>query len=344
MSKNLVLCLDGTGNRFKSVGHTNVLRLYGLLDHEQPSRQRTYYDPGLGTFSVQGAWTPWARWATRAAGLAFGLGLRQNVSEAYTFVLRQYEPGDRIYLFGFSRGAYTARVLASLIRQVGIVRAGAENMVPYIAELFLKQERTKPGDEKSERRYWQTRKDFRQTYVSQRQPGPFDSPLTHFAGLWDTVNAVAFHSAPFTRKLSHIGVVRHAVSIDERRRPYRPHLVDPTSPHEHADLQEVWFAGVHSDVGGGYDDEPRLSDISLYWMLRQAVAHGLLVRSPVPDELPEDRVLGTVHRPAPYWHMLGWRHRIVPEGALVHASVAAKIGADPKYKLRLPDSVQWVRE
>src|SRR3712207_1986787 len=105
MPKKIVICLDGTGNELKAKdANTNVVKLYDLLDLDDPAKQVAYYDPGVGTFSSPGAWSPPARFVSRVAGLAFGRGMRQNLAEAYTYLMGVYEPGDQIYLVGFSRG------------------------------------------------------------------------------------------------------------------------------------------------------------------------------------------------------------------------------------------------
>ena len=111
MPRNIVICLDGTNNQLKAAINTNVVRLFAMLDLDEPSRQVGYYDPGVGTFSSPSAWTPPARTLSRLAGLAFGAGLRQNLGEAYTYLVEHYRPGDLIFVFGFSGGAYTARAL-----------------------------------------------------------------------------------------------------------------------------------------------------------------------------------------------------------------------------------------
>jgi uncharacterized protein (DUF2235 family) len=131
VGKNIVVCLDGTGNQLKAKGNTNVVRLYEMLDLTDPSKQIAYYDPGVGTFSAQGAWTPIGQRISKLFGLAFGSGLRTNLGEAYTYLMQHYEDGDRLFIFGFSRGAYTARALAGLLRAAGLLRPGSENLVPY---------------------------------------------------------------------------------------------------------------------------------------------------------------------------------------------------------------------
>ena len=115
MTKNIVLYLDGTNNQLRAADNTNVVRLFSLLELQDPAKQVGYYDPGVGTFSTPGAWSPPARMLSRYVGLMFGAGLRQNLGEAYSFLVSTYEPGARIYIFGFSRGAYSARALTGLL-------------------------------------------------------------------------------------------------------------------------------------------------------------------------------------------------------------------------------------
>jgi hypothetical protein len=105
MGKNIVVCLDGTGNQLKARGSTNVVRFFELLDLSDPAAQIAYYDPGVGTFSAHGAWTPAARSVSRVLGLAIGNGMRENLGEAYRYLMGTWEPGDRLYIFGFSRNA-----------------------------------------------------------------------------------------------------------------------------------------------------------------------------------------------------------------------------------------------
>src|SRR5262245_1694502 len=140
MAKNIVLCLDGTGNQVSAKGKTNVLLMYGMLDLRDPKKQVAFYDPGVGTFSSSGAWSPPARLVSRLMGLAFGSGMKTNLAEAYTYLMQHYEPGDRIYVFGFSRGAYTARALCGLIRAVGLFKPGAENLVSYAIKSYVKRD------------------------------------------------------------------------------------------------------------------------------------------------------------------------------------------------------------
>lgn len=351
MVKNVVVCLDGTNNKIKSAVNTNVVRMFDLLDLDDPLRQVAYYDPGVGTFSSPAAWTPPARLASRLAGLAFGAGLRQNLGEAYTYLMSAYEPGDQIFVFGFSRGAYTARALTGMMEVFGLFRPGSENLVPYAVEEYTKRiERTRED--------WNVFREYARIHGRDLGRPRRDHAPVHFVGLWDTVKAAGLLwrelKWPYTRQLPHAAVVRHAVSIDERRRPYDQYLVDapkPTHPLlERQDLEEVWFAGVHSDVGGSFADGAPLSDIPLKWMAEHAVANGLLVRQDaydrardVTDAAATDRkATGAIHTNGRVWALLGYRRRELPDGARVHRSVARRIERDPGYARHLPASVVFV--
>ena len=135
MSRNLVVCLDGTSNE-PETDVTNVARLFDMAVKDDS--QLVYYDPGVGTMGARGATTPVGRSLTRAAGLVIGFGVRDNIAEAYSWLMANYRAGDRIYLFGFSRGAYTALALAGMLRTVGLLSPGAENLVPYALKLYAR--------------------------------------------------------------------------------------------------------------------------------------------------------------------------------------------------------------
>ena len=139
MAKNIVVCCDGTSNEYGDC-KTNVLKLFSVLPKGDPD-QVTFYDPGVGTFSAPAALTKTTRAVTRVFGLAFGYGITKNIGDAYRFLMETYEPGDRVYLFGFSRGAYTARAVAAMIHKCGLLEPGNHNLLPYALKLF-KYERT----------------------------------------------------------------------------------------------------------------------------------------------------------------------------------------------------------
>jgi len=261
MGKNIVVCCDGTGNQF-GAQNSNVVKLHKMLARD--ANQVAYYHPGIGTMGARNALTQIAKWWTRMIGLAFGYGIADNVADAYLFLMRTYEPGDKLYLFGFSRGAYTARSLCGMLHCVGLLTSGNEALIPYAIRLI----KHKPVD-------FPVAADFKKTFSCDCKP--------HFVGLWDTVSSVGWvYNAvhfPFTTATSNpdFRLVRHAVSIDERRAFFRQNLfAEPHDPQQ--DIREVWFAGVHSDVGGSYkESESQLSQIALRWVVSEAELAGLRV-------------------------------------------------------------------
>jgi uncharacterized protein (DUF2235 family) len=128
MPKNIVLCCDGTANEFAQ-NKTNVVKLFYVLKHDSPG-QATFYHPGLGTMEATGALTSPARQMTRLLGKAIGYGLTADIRDAYVFLMNDFAPGDRVFLFGFSRGPFTVRAVASMLRMYGLIRKGNEPLVP----------------------------------------------------------------------------------------------------------------------------------------------------------------------------------------------------------------------
>ena len=329
--KNLVICLDGTGNQVRATRNTNVVLLYQMLDLSDPARQVAYYDPGLGTFSSGAAWTPVGKRTSQLSGLAFGTGLRTNLGEAYTWLMQNWEPGDQVFVFGFSRGAYTARALTGMLRTVGLMRPGLENLVPYAVRAH-----TRRFDDKSKGEYWGTVHEFARVFAREVDGKHTTVPI-RYLGLWDTVKAVGILRWeihwPYTNALPNVARCRHAVSIDEKRRPYKH---DPiTSIAKDGLLEEAWFAGVHSDVGGTFDDKgPRLSTIALKWVVQGAVASGLRVKDSAYDAactVGPEHAVGAVHRMGRIWALATYRRRSVPDGASVHSSIEARRQRDPQY-------------
>ena len=270
MPKNIVLCCDGTDNQF-SGDHTNVIRAYKVA--VRSSAQVCFYDCGVGTIPQ-----PWdtshleQRWSI-TKGLAFGSGFMQNIADAYRFLMNSYEPGDQVFLFGFSRGSFTVRALAGMLYSVGLLYPGTENLIRYAQEYWQQDHRdpTKPkgqGELLCE--------DFKLTLAR-------NCPV-HFIGAWDTVGSVGFINQwnvyPFTAHNPQVEHVRHAVSIDERRCFFRQNLMYKDASNPAQDIKNVWFAGVHSDVGGGYPPEQAgLAKVTFQWMMREAAACGLVVNA-----------------------------------------------------------------
>ncbi len=284
MAKNIVVCCDGTSNEFDG-DRTNVVKLYQMLNHD-PSVQVTYYHPGLGTMEAAGALTAFSRWWTKAAGFAFGYGLANDIRDAYVFLMNNYEEGDKIFLFGFSRGAYTVRAVASLLHMVGLIRPGNEPLVPYAIRMMTRIPDRADG-RAAITRTMVLAQQFKLTFSSV-------ACRVRFVGVWDTVNSVGWIEnplrLPFSANNPSIDVGRHALSIDERRAFFRENLWRPRAhkPSGPGDTMQVWFPGSHGDVGGGYPErDSGLSKVALEWMLREAQAEGLLT---LPDR--EARIMG----------------------------------------------------
>ncbi len=249
MPRKLVLCLDGTSNRYCR-DNTNVVKLAALLD-KRATNQLLYYQPGIGTIAPPGVFSRFWKWVITRFDLAFATLLKYHVQDAYRFLMRYYEADDQIFLFGFSRGAYTARVLGGMLCKVGLLQRGNEELVPFAWEIFAKDQNQDEANE------------FRNTF-SRRIP-------IDFIGVWDTVSSVRYawkdQHFPFTFDNPIVKKVRQAMAIDERRAYFRQNLwKEPARPEQ--DVRQVWFPGVHCDIGGGYRElECGLSKIALKWMV-----------------------------------------------------------------------------
>ena len=296
--KNIVICCDGTGNEY---GHnnTNVVDTYLLVEKDEG--QAAYYDPGVGT----GGWEyQEGNKSLRAVGdMATGHGLQENVEDAYRYLMGSYEDGDRVYLFGFSRGAFTVRSVAGMLFKCGLVDAGHGNLVDYATKIY----NTADNDDIA--------RGFRETFGR-------DCPV-HFIGVWDTVESLVlnagkrFHDATLN---PDVAFGYHAMAIDEKRRDFAPFPWGEANAADGQTIEQVWFAGCHSDVGGWFD-ERGLSDIALHWMLDKAVACGLRVKT---DELAARRpdAHDKLHQSfSGFWKMRGSRTRTITEGARIHSSV-----------------------
>ena len=332
--RNLVICMDGTGAQPKARGNSNVVRLYSMLDLSDPTKQVAFYDPGVGTIDAAGAWSALGRWLTRQLGMAFGLGLRENLGEVYTWLMQTWMPGDQVYLFGFSRGAYNARALAGLLRTLGLLRPGSENFVPYVVAAYS-------GD-------LADMHEIADIFARRVDDQGHTTVPIRYLGAWDTVKAAGFFRRsinwPYTHDLPNVERIRHAMSIDDRRLPFREYLID--TPDD-TTRQQVWFAGIHSDVGGTFDDDAKLSTITLKWIAEEAVAQGLLVddaRYRKECAVAPDFATGPIHKNFWTWRLLGSRRRPVAHGAAVHASVEPRLRADPGYAGLATRGVRWVDE
>lgn len=345
MPRKLVLFCDGTNNEF-GIRNTNVVRLLQSLVRDD-NGQLVFYDPGVGTMAAPGPITRIGKAFSRAIDLAFGTGFDDNVRDAYVWLMNNWEEGDEIYLFGFSRGAYTARVVAGALHHLGLLPRGSDNLVPYGLRLLLRAAPLRVGDE------------FRQTFA--RATGDPERRLpVYFVGVWDTVSSVGWVWNParysFSRQNPSVRLFRHAVSIDERRAFYRQNLFqdDPTpidNPPRPRVLQ-LWFPGVHSDIGGGYRDS-FLWYQPFAWMVEEAAAAGLPVdlaryREKITRPRVEQPWLEKKHNdllnpgwwicevfpkmPQP-WHIRLnlFRSREIKDGELLHESTIRRLRGDKKY-------------
>ncbi|MGV9291176.1 DUF2235 domain-containing protein [Streptomyces sp. NPDC003719] len=268
MAKRLVVCCDGTWNVADQPSKTNVAKvaLSVLPGSVAGTEQRVYYHSGVGS-----------RRGERLRGGAFGVGLSRNILDAYRFLVETYEPDDELFLFGFSRGAFTARSLAGLVRNSGIVRRDHADRIPEAWALYRDRIEQPNGAAATL---------FRRSYARETEIG--------FVGVWDTVGALgvpvpdATWLQPAAERFNHrwafhntelsgwVKAAFHALAVDEQRSAFRPTLWHQKSGAAASgqELKQVWFAGVHCDVGGGYR-ETGLSDVALLWMVDQARRHGL---------------------------------------------------------------------
>ncbi|MFH8977014.1 DUF2235 domain-containing protein [Streptomyces sp. NPDC017890] len=287
MAKRLVVCCDGTWNFADQPSKTNVAKVALAVRSGAGAEQRVYYHSGVGTHRRE-----------RLRGGAFGVGLSRNIVDAYRFLVETYEPDDELFLFGFSRGAFTARSLAGLVRNSGIVSREHADRIPEAWALYRDRIEQPNGAAATL---------FRRSYARETE--------IRFIGVWDTVGALgipvpdtpwlqpaanrfnrrwAFHN---TELSTWVRAAFHALAADEQRSAFRPTLWHQKagSAAQGQELKQVWFAGVHSDVGGGYK-ETGLSDIALLWMVDQARRHGLefdahpLSTDGPPEMHPQDSV------------------------------------------------------
>ena len=319
-SKNIIVCCDGTGNEY-SVNKTNVIRTCEIA--KVNGSQIVSYDPGVGT----GGWEydEAKRGLKAKSDQATGYGLQKNVEDGYRFLMRTYNPGDRIFLFGFSRGAFTARSLAGMLYRCGLLRPDLFHLVEQASEIY---NRNKAG----------LCTGFKKTF-SRRCP-------VHFIGVWDTVESLVmnagkkFHNAKLNPDVTY---AYHAVALDEVRKDFPPCLWDEKNIKDGQTVEQVWFAGVHTDVGGGYPDRG-LSDITLRWMLEKAQQCGMQLDGNKFAKV-KGNTLGKLHDShTGLWTIRGKHERKVPSGGKVHVSVRARMkGGKYKPVKPLPGNVRFVK-
>lgn len=272
--QRLILLFDGTWNDPED--KTNVFRLAGRLrSFDNDTQQRFFYEPGVGTGKLD-----------RLRGGAFGYGLSKNMLQAYDWLARRYAEGDEIWVFGFSRGAYTARSLVGLIRKCGLLRISNPGLLNK-AEALYRNKNLHPDSPECQA--------FKNDYSRK--------PRIHFIGVWDTVGALGI---PGTNISEHgkyswhdtelSGIVEHAyhaVALDENRAAYDVALWtsdDGKQKPANTAVEQRWFIGAHANVGGGYGSSDPLPDIALQWLVEKAAQAGLKLEAfKAPDNAWETR-------------------------------------------------------
>lgn len=327
MPKNIILCADGTWNTPHGVGaavnDTNVRKMYCALA-DIPSQLR-YYDSGVGTDG-----TP----VDHLSGGAMGEGLFQKVQDGYEFLSYVYDPGDNIYLFGFSRGAFTARSLGGMIAGFGVPTKNLDNMT--VRSIFNAYRETDPAKKTT------LKAGLRDQYA-------LTEATIRMVGVWDTVGSLGIPGLLFsifdqkrygfldTALHPDVKNAYHAVSIDERRAQFQPTLwtnTDGTPRPNDDQLQQVWFAGVHCDVGGSYA-ESQLSDITMSWMMHKAEECGLQFDPSAEARYLQPDVANACGPAHDEWKLIPWglpEHRSVPAQSVISNSVQIRISQDADYR------------
>ncbi|KAI0962092.1 hypothetical protein AcV7_001013 [Taiwanofungus camphoratus] len=299
--RTLVLCFDGTGDQFDA-DNSNVVLLFSMLKKDTPHEQLVYYQAGIGTYTIPQVATPVMANISKTLDEMIAWNLDAHVMGGYDFLMSNYEAGDKICLFGFSRGAYTARALAGMIHKVGLLPRCNHQQVPFAYKMFTRTDQIG----------WDQSKAFKKAFS-------MDVDID-FIGVWDTVCSVGLvpRTLPFTSSNTAIKIFRHALSLDEHRAKFKANHFNWVTEREHnlgvqpgdmpksrvnkvakphakkslsemerqmelqfladedhkneTDVLEVWFAGCHCDVGGGSvpnSSRHNLARIPLRWMIRQ---------------------------------------------------------------------------
>ena len=359
--KRIVFLCDGTWNSADAPEPTNVVRIAHLLsESDGPVTQIPVYIQGVGTGEGN---MRLSRRLDRLLGGAFGWGLMDNVVEAYRHLVFLYEPGDEIFVFGFSRGAYTARSFVGFVRAMGILPRTALHLVPdAVARYRDHAAATKPGT--AESAAYRLRIGSRvatdpDEVLWRHDNGHPDAPLLKvpYVGVWDTVGALGvprhvpvlgriaaakygFHD---TYLSSMVDAARHAVAIDERRRSFEPTLwKDLDAMNEGragTPYRQLWFAGDHGSVGGGGDIRD-LSSIALAWIAEGAADAGLAFDAPAMAALAgEHRPLGPLHNHSRPRRTLS--DRLTRIGAADRTGPTAHTGLSPSALDRWDRDTSW---
>jgi uncharacterized protein (DUF2235 family) len=321
--KRIVICADGTWNARDQVDKatgkrrpTNVTKVARAILPRAADGvdQVVFYHDGLGT----------AGGLDRYTGGAFGRGIESNVRALYRSILYNHAAGDELYFFGFSRGAFTVRTLAGFMNAVGLLEKDDDFFIPEVYALYESSEQ--PGSHAWQRAF-------------RRVQGTRPCPPIKFVGVWDTVGALGapgllgqlfnrkkyqYHNVGLT---PHIQNAYHALAIDERRKPFAPNLWS-RPPGWGGKLQQAWFAGVHSNIGGGYAPDG-LANEALHWIVEKAEGLGLAFDSaflahyrPCFDSVLHDSMSTLYRVMGPHVRSIGKR---LADGEAVHQSAIDRL-------------------
>ena len=325
---NIVICADGTWNRpeddLEKDYATNVLKLArAIRPKSRGLKQHVFYDWGVGSYYSQ------------FGGGITGSGIQKNIVDAYRYIVQNYAANDKIYLFGFSRGAYTIRALCGLINNCGIVKRPDAKLITQAFRIYKDSARLHHPD-------GQGSKDFRSAHSHR-------SRKVHFVGAWDTVGALGI---PFslmgllqsedefydTKMGDNVTFARQALAIDEQREDFEPTI---WSSRTGVNLRQVWFAGVHADIGGSYPPDKKSkafsSDTSLGWMLDEAKANGLKIEAHIRTSLTEGASAKLHESRNHVYRLKSPLHRplvVKEKPTKIHPSVKQRYLADDKYRPR----------
>lgn len=326
MSKKIVICADGTWNKpeenLQEDFPTNVLRLARAIKPVGADQipQQVFYDWGVGSYY------------NSVVGGATGKGLHKNIMDDYRYIVQNYSPGDEVYLFGFSRGAYIVRALCGLINNCGIIKRPDARLIQKAFNHY----------KKSGTAYAPTGSES----VKFRQQHSHRSREIKFVGVWDTVGAMGipisflglfddkdeFYDIKIGR---NVRIARHALAIDEHRIDFEPTV---WIPQKNMDIQQVWFAGAHSDIGGSYKpdkDGSFTSDIALAWMIQEAEKSGLRIETHLKQSLSKNPQSKIHSSRRSFYRIKEKYYRPIEheqDTVLIHESVKLRWDQDDKYR------------
>ncbi|WP_013323869.1 DUF2235 domain-containing protein [Gloeothece verrucosa] len=327
--KRLIVCCDGTWETLTNPTATNVVKIaQGIKSFDDKGiAQIVYYEQGVGTGED---------FINKIGGGAFGWGIDQAIQTSYRFLCLNYDPGDEIYLFGFSRGAYTVRSLSGFIFNCGLIERRYIREIPKAYEFYRdRRDETRPSSDQAVK--------FRQQYG---QNNGAQIPIT-LLGCWDTVGSLGipdvipyfpldnwinqkylFHDTQLHGQTVH---ARHAVAVDEIRSTFNVTPMDKAYPEQ--DIKQIWFPGEHGCVGGGTAQTQGLSDRALQWMIEEAVAIGLgFDVSRVEGGIKLDHTVNFNNEPQGVFKLAGTIHRKIDSFNNLDDSVKKRWRDRPDYR------------